>query len=195
MEYRIDQIRLLDIFAVWDSYLKRKVRLVACGGTAMTLLGVKASTKDIDLLVPDEKEYHYLIKTLEGLGYKALTGPGWSKDDSFIFDLFKGKRIHTTELLESPLQKGNHAVVKEYAFILLAVLNHYDLIISKLFRSSSVDVEDCLMLLRAKKSEIRRDLLEQRFRETAAYDVCEEKVLKNLEHFLSLIKKEGIYEK
>ena len=159
MEYRIDQQKLLDTFAVWDSYLKRAVHLVACGGTAMTLFGAKASTKDIDLLVPDEKEYTYLTKTLEELGYKSVTGSGWSKDDGFIFDLFKGKRIHTTELLESPLKKGNHVVFKEYAFITLAVLNHYDLVTSKLFRASAVDIDDCLMLLKARRNEIRMDLL------------------------------------
>ncbi len=49
MDYRIDKDRLLDTFSAWDSYLKRKVHLIACGGTALTLLGVKDSTKDIDL--------------------------------------------------------------------------------------------------------------------------------------------------
>ncbi|MEK6681720.1 MAG: hypothetical protein AABY79_07115 [Nitrospirota bacterium] len=47
MEYRIDKERLLDIISAWDSFLKRRVHLIACGGTALTLLGIKASTKDI----------------------------------------------------------------------------------------------------------------------------------------------------
>ncbi len=48
MEYRIDKERLIDTIAVWDSYLCRKVHLIACGGTAMTLLGIKDSTKNLD---------------------------------------------------------------------------------------------------------------------------------------------------
>jgi hypothetical protein len=48
MEYRIDKQGLLDRISAWDTFLKRKVHLIACGGTALTLLGVKPSTKDID---------------------------------------------------------------------------------------------------------------------------------------------------
>jgi len=61
MEYRIDKEGLLDTLSGWDGFLKRKIHLVACGGTAMTLLGVKASTKDIDLIVPNINEHEYLI--------------------------------------------------------------------------------------------------------------------------------------
>jgi hypothetical protein len=195
MEYRIDKKRLVDTIAVWDSYLHRKIHLVACGGTAMTLLGIKDSTKDVDLLVPEEKEYEYLIKILQELGYKSVSVYGWARDGGFIFDLFKGKRVHTTELLESPLKVGNHAVVKEFNFVTLGVLNFYDLVISKLFRGSGVDVDDCLMLLRTKSKEIHMDVLKKRYEETFACDISEVKVLKNLDHFLSLLKKEGLYEK
>ena len=89
-KYRIDRAGLLDTLAAWDSFLKRKVRLIACGGTAMTLLGIKESTKDIDLIVPVEKEHDYLMKILPGLGYKHVTGWGWARDDGFVFDLFQG---------------------------------------------------------------------------------------------------------
>jgi len=192
MEYRIDKQRLLDTFSTWDGYLKRKIHLIACGGTAMTLLGIKESTKDVDLLVPNEAEYDYLIGILKDLGYKPRTGSGWAKDSGFVFDLFRGKRIHTTELLESPLNKGNHQLVKEYKSIYLGVLNFYDLIISKLFRGSSVDLEDCLLLIKARKHEIEPDFLKARFRETASYDVSEEKVNRNLEHFLKILPKQGL---
>jgi hypothetical protein len=194
METRIDKKGLLDTMAIWDGYLRRKVPLVACGGTAMTLLGIKESTKDVDLLVPDEKVYDYLIKTLQELGYTSVSGHGWARDSGFIFDLFKGRRVHTTELLESPLKPGNHAIVKEFNHITLGVLNFYDLVISKLFRGSSVDVEDCLMLLRAKKNDIRMDVLKKRYEETASFDISETKVLKNFDHFVSLLRKEGLYE-
>ena len=35
----------------------------------MTLLGIKDSTKDIYLIVPDAKEYEYLTKSLKAIGY------------------------------------------------------------------------------------------------------------------------------
>lgn len=46
-EYRLDKDELLDNLRAWNRVLRRKVQLIACGGTAMTLLGVKASTKDV----------------------------------------------------------------------------------------------------------------------------------------------------
>ena len=45
MESRIDSQALLEVMALWNRFLRRKVHLIACGGTAMTLLQVKPSTK------------------------------------------------------------------------------------------------------------------------------------------------------
>jgi hypothetical protein len=192
MKYRIDKQGLLDRMSAWDSFLKRKVHLIACGGTAMTLLGVKDSTKDIDLVVPNEDEHDYLVHILQQLGYKSASGWGWSRDDAFIFDLFRGNSIHTTQLLESPLEKGNNILFKEFSHIYLGILNYYDIIISKLFRGTAIDNEDCLALLKAKRSGIDLVKLEKRFKETASYDVSEEAVIKNWDNFLRLIKKDVI---
>ena len=191
MIYRIDKQGLLDSLSVWNGFLKRKVHLVACGGTALTLLDIKASTKDVDLLVPETDEYNYLLKILKDLGYKSASGVGWARDDGFTFDLFRGKSVHTTELLESPLDKGNNIPVKEFSYIYLGVLNYYDLLLSKIFRGTSVDMDDCMMLMKAKRTEIDIARLSQRFKETASYDVSEDKVNNNLEHFIRLLKKEG----
>lgn len=192
MEYRIDKEGLFDRLSAWDAFLKRKVHLIACGGTALTLLDVKPSTKDIDLMVPNLDEYDYLIGILKQLGYKSASGWGWERGDGFIFDLFRGKVVHTTELLESPLEEGNHILIKEFSHIYLGVLNYYDIVISKLFRAATLDFEDCLSLVRNKREEIDLRRLESRFCQTAAYDVSEEKVNKNLEHFLKILKKEGL---
>lgn len=162
----------------------------------MTLLGVKASTKDIDLIVPEPDEYDYLIGILKQLGYKSASGWGWKREDGYVFDLFKDKSVHTTELLESPLNKDNHTLVKEFNRIYLGVLNYYDIIISKLFRATAVDIEDCVLLVKIKKEDINLRKLEERFKETASYDISEDKANKNLTNFLRLLKKEGLgYEK
>lgn len=188
MTYRINKQGLLDRLMIWDGFLKRKVHLIACGGTAMTLLGIKASTKDIDLIVPVVAEHDYLINILQELGYKSASGWGWAREDGFIFDLFRGKSVHTTELLELPLNKGNNILVKEFSHIYLGVLNYYDIIISKLFRAATVDIEDCLSLVKSRRKEINIEKLKERFRETASFDVSENKVNTNLEYFLKVLK-------
>ena len=69
MKYRLNQKDLLDTLGLWNGFLNKKVHLIACGGTALTLLGVKESTKDVDMLVPVDHEYEYLVKILKQLGY------------------------------------------------------------------------------------------------------------------------------
>ena len=194
MQYRISKEGLFTELAAWNNFLGRKVYLITCGGTALTLLGVKDSTKDIDFMVPRVKDYSYLMGLLEELGYKSVSGSGWSKDGGFIFEFYRGNRIHTTELLESPLKAENHILIKEYSRIYLGALNYYDLIISKLFRGTSVDVDDCLALIKAKRKAIDLAKLEGKFLETAKYDVSEHKIVLNLKHFLERLKKEGLYE-
>lgn len=191
MKYRIDKTELLTTISVWNGYLRRKVHLVACGGTALTLVGVKESTKDVDFLVPNEAEYSYLLHVLQDLGYKNITGAGWVLDRGFIFDLYPGKRIFTTELMESPLAEKNSMLMEEFSYAKLLVLNYYDLIISKIFRYTAADVDDCLALFRAKRKEIDTKKLKKRFFETASYDTAEEKNKRNFDHFLSLLQKEG----
>ena len=131
------------------------MRLIACGGIALTLLGFKDSTKDIDLMVPDNGEYDYLVRMLEDLGYRRIWEHSWKGDDLFIFDIYVGNCIHTTELLESPLIPGNHELIREFSRIYLGALNDYDLIISKLFRGARIDIDDCLMLPRRERREDR----------------------------------------
>ena len=179
MEYLIDKQALLNRISAWDSFLKRKVHLIACGGSALTLLEVKTSTKDIDLIVPILAEYKYLINILKQLGYKSASGWGWAREDGFIFDLFRGKYVHTTELLESPLNKRNNFLIKEFSYIYLGALNYYDIIISKLFRSTTIDIDDCISLIKSKKKQIDIQQLEKRFRQTASFDVSEDQVNKN----------------
>jgi len=188
MNYRINKDALFDRLIIWNGYLKRKIHLIACGGTALTLLGIKDSTKDIDLIVPNTMEYNYLINILQDIGYIQRTQYGWSSGDQFIFDIFKGDFVYTTGLLESPLAKDNHTLIKEFSSLYLGVLNDYDLIISKLFRGTEVDIDDCLALIRHRKDSIDLDKLNNRYRETALYDISEEKVIRNFSLFIERLK-------
>ena len=195
MEYRLDKNRLLDILGGWNAFLKRKVHLIACGGTAMTLIGVKPSTKDVDFITPREKEHDYLVKQLDALGYKRVTGSGWKKDgEDFQFDIFRGNSIHTTELLASPLEEGRHSILKEFSHLYIGILNDYDLISSKLMRGTNVDFEDCLGLAEARREEIDIERLVQHFHEMVSYDVAEIRLKPNIDHFVELLREKGLYE-
>ena len=194
MSYRLDKNRLLDILGEWNRFLKRKVHLIACGGTAMTLLGVKPSTKDVDFIAPREDEYRYLTKQLTALGYKPTTGSGWMRQgEDFRFDIFSGNRIHTTELLVSPLDEGRHVVFMEFSHLYIGILNDYDLIASKLMRGTRVDFEDCLHLVEAHYGALEIEELIRHFCEMVRYDVAEHRLRPNIDHLLGLLKERGLY--
>lgn len=154
----------------------------------MTIQNIKPSTKDIDFIVPVDKEYIMLGRMLRKLGYKLVTGHGWSRRDGLIFDLFRGNRVFTTELLESPLKKGNSIRIRRLKRIFVEALNDYDLIISKIFRGMAVDFDDCLGLVRFRSKALDIGKLEKRYRETARFKINEKRVLGNFESFLKRLK-------
>ncbi len=193
MKYRLDKNELLVELGQWNKFLKRRVHLIACGGTALTLEDIKESTKDVDFIIPNETEYNYLINILKKLGYLQVTGFAWQKEnDAFRYDLFPGNKIHTTELLESPLKEGRHKLFKEFSYLYIGILNDYDLIASKLFRGLSIDIKDCLMLVEAHKEDLDFDYLEKHSRELASYDVSEEKIKGVIDYFMEVLKEEKI---
>ncbi|MHB2025614.1 MAG: DUF6036 family nucleotidyltransferase [Elusimicrobiota bacterium] len=187
-KYRLDDQGLWDILEAWDPYLPRKVRVVACGGTALTLQGLKESTKDVDFLVPDNDEYKALLGTLKKLNYRTVTGYGWAKDAGFIFDLFRGKAVFQTELLDSPLKQGYHIPIKAFKKLSVSALNDLDLVISKMFRGTEIDVEDCVRLIRNRGKNFDLKKLGERYEETAQYDLTPEKAMKNLDYLLDALK-------
>ena len=195
MDYRLTKQQLFEVLEEWNRRLKRRVHLIACGGTAMTLLGVKASTKDVDFIAPVLTEYDYLIRTLAKMGYEKVTQSGWlRKGESFQFDIFPGTNIHTTGLLASPLEDGRHSLLREYSHLYIGILNHYDLICSKLMRGTRVDFEDCLALAEARISEIDVNALVEHYREMIMYDIAEERLKPHLTHFVDLLRERGLYE-
>ena len=191
-DYRLTKQGLWDILELWDDFLPSAVRVVACGGTALTLQDLKESTKDVDFLVPDPEQYKVLIRTIQRLDYRPTTASGWKKDDSvFVFDLFPGKRVFTTELLDSPLDPGKSVPIRTFKKLAVSALNDLDLIISKMFRGTAVDVEDCLTLMNARGAAFDLKALKERFEETARYDIVPEKMMKHLEYLLNDYKPGG----
>jgi len=194
MTLRLSKQQLLDILEGWNHFLRRKVHLVACGGTAMTLQNVKASTRDVDFMVPDADEYRYLIKRIESLGYRQITQSGWERPgEPFRFDLFSGNRIHTTELFLSPLEQGRNTRFTEFSRIYIGILNDYDLIVSKLMRGTQVDYDDCLMLARAHRDQLDIGHLIEHYRDMVSYDVSERRIAPHIDRFIELLRENELY--
>lgn len=180
-KYRISGVDLLDTLENWDSLMNFRVRLIACGGTALTLLDIKESTKDIDLIVPETSEYDKLMKFLKALNYRYKgNGLAHEDDPNFIYQFWCGNKVFTTDLLESPLKENNHILIKRWTHIYLGALNLTDLIITKMFRGTHADREDCIAAFAT--GQVDAEKLLDRYSETARYDLNPEKVLQNFNY-------------
>ena len=199
MEYRQTADALLSTLQAWDELIpgKGKIRLIACGGTALTLLGYKESTKDVDFLIPEIAEHERLTRFLQNAGYAQVGGYKWRRKGEFLeFDLFPGSRVFMTELMRSPLEKGGHRLIREFDKIHLGVLNSFDWLITKLARGSEADYQDCLALLRNEKVDWPKfsDFYAEAAKYSINFGIEEDKARKNLELLEMRMKKEGIYD-
>ncbi len=182
-QYRFSDGDLLDTLDNWDSLMNFRVRLIACGGTALTLLKIKSSTKDIDFIVPAEKQYYKLIKFLRDLVYEQKGGGLAHEDDpDFIYQFWCGNRVFTTELLYSPLDHEKHIAVRKWRHIYLGALNIIGLITTKMFRGTDTDVEDCIAAFEA--GQVDAESLLREYLDHAQYDLNPEKVRQNFVYFI-----------
>ena len=188
--YRIDKEGLFDELRIWGEDLPSLVRLVACGGTALTLLDLKPSTKDIDFLVPDLGEFDVLTRYFQSLGWEG-SGTRWVRPGGqFIFDVFRGPVVHVTELLDDPLHPGQHIPIGQFGRVLLSALNLMDVACTKLVRCTGVDLDDCLEIMRKGQVDPRR--FAGRFREYARYGLNERDFKTNLEVFAERMTDDGM---
>ncbi len=161
-KYRITGTELLQTIENWEHLINFKVNLIGCGGTALTLLEIKDSTKDIDFIVPIDKEYVRLMKFLRSL----------------------------TNLLDSPLDPGGNIPIKKWRHIYLGALNLQDLIITKMFRGMQVDVDDCVAAFA--RFEIDPEELLKRYAEATKYEINPEKMMQNFIVFAEALVEKGV---
>lgn len=181
--YRLTGDKLLQTIDNWDNLMNFRLRLIACGGTALTLLNIKESTKDIDFMVPVVTEYERLMKFLKSIGYREKGGGlEHPEDPYFLYQFWHGNRVFTTDLLNSPLEAGKHIPIKQWRNIYLGALNLIDLIVTKMFRGAGVDADDCIAIFAT--GRVDADELLERYAEAASYDLNPDKMMKNFVGFV-----------
>jgi len=136
---------LLEWLKKIDKKLTRKIIIIAVGGTAMTLLGLKSSTVDVDFCIEGKN-----IETFREL----------IKDSKFKVDLFQDGFIFSEQLPEDHIGISNR-VETGMANIDLRTLSLLDIIITKIARYNERDEEDISAVL--KKRNINKKELIKRF--------------------------------
>lgn len=126
---RVSKKELLGFLDLFDQELDRDIVIIAVGGTAMTLLGLKASTKDIDFNIPSDGDFKEFDRVNDRIkpGVKI---DSWSSNMIF------------SEIL--PEDYVNSAIEYKTSFkrIKVMILNPIDIVCSKISRFSEADMED-----------------------------------------------------
>jgi hypothetical protein len=120
---------LMDFLESFDLELDRRIMLIAVGGTAMTLLGIKASTKDIDFNIPSEKDFEEFARV------KDKIKPGVK------IDCWKSNMVFS-EILPKDYAKIATGYKSRFSKIDIRLLNPIDIACSKISRSNEADMED-----------------------------------------------------
>lgn len=126
-----------------DSLLDRKITLVAVGGTARTLYGLKESTKDVDFcaLSKDDQD---LIRSISEKTSKA-----------FRLDLFREGHSFILQLPEDYAAKSR-PIKESFKNLIVKLLSPIDIILTKTSRLNERDLEDIRALVSKKRIDKKR---------------------------------------
>ena len=145
----ISKLNLMEYLDRIDKQLKKKITVVAVGGTAMTLYDLKEATKDVDFCAQTKEDWI------------ALQSAAKKTRSNFRLDLFQGGHIYTLQLPDDYAKKARPIKTK-LRNLKVRLLSHIDIIITKTARLNERDIE-VLRALISKKRVDKKKLME-RFR-------------------------------
>jgi hypothetical protein len=141
----VESKTLTEFILEFDKHLSRRMRIIAVGGTALTLLGKKASTKDIDFCFVQDSDKKSFVKIARRLGYISESARLVCRD--LTIDVYSNGYIFCVQL---PSDYAANAVkIREMQKIDLFALSPLDLIITKASRFNDRDKEDILTIIDA----------------------------------------------
>jgi hypothetical protein len=163
----IERSGLLDLLEEVDRKLKKPITIIAAGGTAMTLLGFKRSTIDIDfdLSGDDAKEFRGALKAVA---------------HGFRIDIFTKGMIFSQQLPDDYAEKSI-AIKTGLKKIKLRVLHPIDIVASKIGRLNERDMQDIGACIG--KYKLTADQIKQRA-ESVQYVGRDESYADNIKHVL-----------
>jgi hypothetical protein len=127
-----------------EKELGRDITLVAVGGTALTLLGVKPSTMDVDFTIPsdDYGEFQNALK---------------STPHGFKVDSWRDGAVFSQMLPDDYLRRSLE--IRRLKRIRLKALNPVDIVVTKIGRldeRDKQDIEACIKRFKLRRSQISK---------------------------------------
>lgn len=176
---------LLAFIQKLDSFIDKSLTMIALGGTALTLLNLKSSTRDIDFII-SSKDAPVLLELFASLGFKEVAERRWLTNEGIIIDVYLDDYIVNVKLLK-PSEKDS-TFLRAFEHITVRVLNYYDIIITKIDRGDIRDFEDIKNIL--EKTDIKIPILIRKFIFTLDHSESENPKFKLLQ-FVTFIKRLG----
>ncbi len=141
----LDKTILFEFLESVDNELRKRITLVAAGGTAMTLLDLKPSTIDIDFTGPgkDIQEFEDTLRSIQH-GYKIDC---W-KDGAVFSQILPSDYLRKSILIKTRTKK-----------IELRALHQLDIVVTKIGRLDERDKQDikaCIRKFDLIRSQITR---------------------------------------
>jgi len=139
----LDKSKLLGFLEELNENLERKITLVAVGGTALTLLGMKASTIDIDFTIPSQD-------------FEEFERAERATPHGFHIDKWQDGVVFSTSLPEDYLKTSLVSDLNA-DMIDLRALHPLDIVVTKIGRLNErdkSDIEICIKKFKLQKDEI-----------------------------------------
>ncbi len=157
----LDNTKLLDFLGEIDKELERKIVIVAVGGTGMTLLNAKPSTRDVDFTIPSEfyDDFQNALKIVPH-GFEVQC---WHDGAVFV------------NMLPSDYLKRSKPIRTKLKKIDLRALHAVDIVVTKIGRLDGRDVQDIESCI--KKFKITKDQIKKRSAQLG--NVASEKIYQN----------------
>lgn len=150
----VSRHQLMDLLEKINEFLDMRIDIFAVGGTALTLLGLKDSTRDIDFNVDSERGRKKMEDLFRAMNFKRISGFKWETDVGFQIDLFSNGYIFCTQLPDDYANLSRE--IRNFGRMRLFAISPYDIIIMKLGRGDSRDFDDIRIILGKKKIGLRK---------------------------------------
>ncbi|MEK6867331.1 MAG: hypothetical protein AABX98_00770, partial [Nanoarchaeota archaeon] len=96
---------LLAFIQKLDYFIDQPVTIIVLGGTALTLVDLKSSTRDIDFII-SSKDAQVLLKLFTVLGFKEIAERRWLTKDGIIIDIYLDDYIVNVKLLKPSITES-----------------------------------------------------------------------------------------
>ena len=142
-----------------EKIIKSPVKIYVAGGYVMAHQGLKAGTKDIDVIVETGGQTEILAKGLKAAGYhlildgilskeyQALGAAVYENSDGFRWEIFK--KIVANKLALSSDMKKRSKMIRKSGNLQVSILSNEDIFLMKGVTERDRDLEDMSLLARS----------------------------------------------